>query len=367
MTTKSMNLVNRKACFLLGVFLLAIIFAMPAVAEGFIVPGAEWFDDDGVMINAHGGGILYHEGVYYWYGESKGDFTYRSPGVGWDCYRTDAGGVACYSSTDLCHWTCEGIVLEPDTLHAFSDIHPTMVIERPKVIYNDSTRQFVMWMHIDNHNYEKAMAGVAVSDSPTGKFRFIESVRPNGQMSRDLTLFKDDDCQAYLVYSSEDNATLHIMRLSDDYLHPTPIYNRLFIGQSREAPAIFKRQGKYYIVTSGCTGWDPNQAEWAISDHVMGPYTTMGNPCRGEHADVTFYSQSTFVLPVADTDQYIIMFDRWNKKNLIDSRYVWFPIHFDDTNMSVFWTSSWMLDVPEDFSRSKTPSAESSEVSALAE
>ena len=327
----------------LGLMVLTAMMAIPALAYGVIVPGAEWLDTGGASINAHGGGILYHDGMYYWYGEAKGEFTYRSPGVGWDCYRTDAGGVACYSSTDLCHWTYNGIVLEPDTVHSFSDIHPTMVIERPKVIYNDSTKQFVMWMHIDNHNYEKAMAGIAVCDTPTGKFRFIESIRPNGQMSRDMTLFKDDDQKAYLIYSSESNATLHIARLSNDYLNVTSDYNRLFINQSREAPAVFKRGGKYYIVTSGCTGWDPNEAEWAIADYVMGPYTSMGNPCRGKNADKTFYSQSTFVLPVVGTDKYIIMFDRWNKKNLIDSRYIWFPINFDGDKMTISWTPSWIL------------------------
>ncbi|MBR1804476.1 MAG: family 43 glycosylhydrolase [Muribaculaceae bacterium] len=332
---------KRNPFLIWSIWLLATVLAIPALAAGEIVPGDQWLDNEGKQINAHGGGILYHGGVYYWYGEAKGDYTYRSPGVGWDCYRTDAGGVACYSSRDLCNWTYEGIVLEPDTVHTFSDIHPTMVIERPKVIYNERTHQFVMWMHIDNHNYEKAMAGVAVSDSPTGKFRFIESSRPNGQMSRDMTLFKDDDQQAYLIYSSEANATLHIVQLSDDYLHATSRYTRQFIGRSREAPAMFKRGGKYYMVTSGCTGWDPNEAEWAMADHVMGPYATMGNPCRGEHADKTFFAQSTYALQVAGTDQYIIMFDRWNKKNLITSRYVWLPIEFDGTTMTIPWLSRW--------------------------
>ena len=54
---------------------------------------------------------LYHDGTYYWYGEYKGEHTYRSPGVDWDCYRTEAGGVSCYSSKDLYNWKFEGIVL----------------------------------------------------------------------------------------------------------------------------------------------------------------------------------------------------------------------------------------------------------------
>ncbi|MBN1560775.1 beta-glucanase, partial [candidate division KSB1 bacterium] len=34
-------------------------------------PGDLWLDDNGVHINAHGGGILWHDGVYYWFGEHK--------------------------------------------------------------------------------------------------------------------------------------------------------------------------------------------------------------------------------------------------------------------------------------------------------
>lgn len=324
---------------------MCVAIMCPATHAGNIVPGERWLDSEGMFINAHGGGVLYHQGVYYWYGEAKGTFTYRSPGVGWDCYRTDAGGVSCYSSVDLCHWTYEGLALEPDTMHTYSDIHPTMVIERPKVIYNARSGKFVMWMHIDNHNYGKAAVGVAVSDSPTGKFRFIESMQPNGQMSRDMTLFKDDDEQAYLVYSSENNATMHVVLLDSTYLKPTTTYTKLFVGQSREAPAIFKRNGMYYMVTSGCTGWDPNEADCAVAQSVMGPYVSMGNPCRGKDADKTFYAQSTFVLPVAGTDSYIMMFDRWNKRNLIDSRYVWLPIKFCGDTMVIPWQDAWAPNV----------------------
>ena len=34
-------------------------------------PGNLWPDNRGVHINAHGGGVLWHAGVYYWFGEHK--------------------------------------------------------------------------------------------------------------------------------------------------------------------------------------------------------------------------------------------------------------------------------------------------------
>ncbi|WP_407402537.1 glycoside hydrolase family 43 protein [Sodaliphilus sp.] len=325
-------------------FIIFSIIATSMCAMGSFTPGEKWADTDGRHINAHGGGIMYHNGTYYWYGEYKGDYTYRSPGVGWECYRAEAGGVSCYSSKDLYNWKFEGIALSPDTVNTHSDIHPTMVIERPKVIYNETTGKFVMWMHIDNHDYGKASAGVAVGDSPTGPFTYIESVRPNGQIARDLTVYKDDDGKAYLIYSSEGNATMQISQLTADYLKTVGTYTRNFADKFREAPAIFKRGGKYYIVSSGCTGWSPNEAEYAVADCITGPYTAINNPCRGKDADKTFYGQSTFVLPVQGVeDTFIMMFDKWNKVDLIDSRYIWLPIKFEGDELTVPWQDQWSL------------------------
>lgn len=308
-------------------------------------PGEVWMDTDDNPINAHGGGIMYHEGTYYWYGEFKGDSTYRNPNpnvAGWECYRTEAGGISCYSSKDLYNWKFEGIVLEPDTVNRESDLHPSNVLERPKVIYNKSTKKFVMWLHVDSDDYWKAAAGVATSASPTGKFDYIGSMRPNGQESRDMTLYKDEDERAYLLYSSEGNSTLYICLLSDDYLNPTETFTRNFAGKSREAPAIFKRKNKYYIISSGCSGWDPNEAEYASADSILGEWTAFDNPCRGVDADKTYYSQSTFVIPVqGKEDTYIAMFDKWKKTDLIDSRYVWLPISFKSDSLIVDWADEW--------------------------
>lgn len=289
--------------------------------------GEVWLDTDGNQINAHGGGVLYHDGTYYWYGEYKGDSTYWNPKVpSWECYRTETGGVSCYSSKDLYNWKFEGVVLEPNLNDTTSDLHPSGVLERPKVIYNETTKKFVMWLHVDSHNYAKAAAGVAVSDTPNGKFEYLESMRPNDQMSRDMTLFKDDDGKAYHIYSSEENQTLYISLLTDDYLKPAGKFTRNFIDQAREAPAVFKHNNKYYIISSGCTAWDPNQAEYAVADSIMGEWKVMGNPCVGKDADKTYYGQSTAVIKVEGKDEYIAMFDKWNKTDLIDSRYIWLPI-----------------------------------------
>ncbi|HEY4785205.1 MAG TPA: glycoside hydrolase family 43 protein, partial [Bacteroidales bacterium] len=204
---------------------------------------------------------------------------------------------------------------------------------------------FVMWLHVDSHDYLKASAGVAVCDSPTGKFKYLATIRPNGQMSRDMTIFKDDDGRAYHICSSENNATLYISLLTDDYLQVSGQYTRNFVNQFREGPAVFKHNGKYYILSSACTGWDPNQAKYAIADSMLGEWKVIGNPCSGKDANITFYGQSTYVLPISDKkDTYIAMFDKWNKKDLINSRYIWLPVIFKGDSIDIAWQDKWEVD-----------------------
>lgn len=182
-------------------------------------------------------------------------------------------------------------------------------------------------MHVDSETYGYSQAGVAVSDSPTGPFRYLGSVKPNGNMSRDLTVFKDTDGKAYLIFASEMNKTMHVNLLSDDYLTPTAQEKRILIDQHREAPAMFKHQNKYYLITSACTGWSPNPATYAVADAPQGEWQQMGNPCVGPGAETTFESQSSFVLPFpGKKDKFIFMADRWNKTDLENSRYVWLPL-----------------------------------------
>jgi choline-sulfatase len=348
-------------------------------------PGKLWLDNNGVHINAHGGGVLFHAGTYYWFGEHKiegeaGNFAHV--------------GVHCYSSRDLCHWRDEGIAL-PVSLDPTSDIKKGCVLERPKVIYNSRTKQFVMWFHLESRpGYVDAKSGVAVADSPTGPYRYLRSMRPNaghwpinvrpdqqdpatfaqgekfgngenepvkqanilgrdvagGQHARDMTLFQDEDGTAYHIYSSEHNSTTHIAQLTDDYLAHTGRYVRVFEHRWMEAPAICRHAGRYYFLASGCTYWDPNAARSAVADSIWGPWTETGNPCVGVNPEnnlgpeLTFGGQSTFLLPVAGKPGAVIaMFDIWRPKNAIDGRYVWLPVRFVEGRLRIEWQTEWDL------------------------
>ncbi|RYY12867.1 MAG: glycosyl hydrolase family 43, partial [Chitinophagaceae bacterium] len=211
--------------------------------------GAAWKDTEGNAINAHGGGLMLHDGVYYWFGEIKKGRTWLVPDQQWEDYRVPAGGVSCYSSSDLKTWKNEGVALPSVTGDPTHDLDTSKVIERPKVVYNKHTKKFVMWMHVDANDYSYSQAGVAVSDHPAGPYRYLGSVKPNGQMSRDMTLYKDEDERVYLIYASESNKTMHVCLLSDDYLSPTTTYTRITSAAIREAPAVFKYKKKYYLIT----------------------------------------------------------------------------------------------------------------------
>lgn len=376
-----------KHLFLLYIFIMSGYLSTHAQDKTSFYPGDLWFDTDGNIINAHGGGILYHEGKYYWFGEHKGE-------------RSNAAlvGVTCYSSSDLYNWKNEGIAM-PVSEDPNSPIVKGSTIERPKVIYNARTGKFVMYFHLElkGKGYEAAHVGVAVSDKATGPYQFIRNSRVNagvwplnmtdgqrnasvkasdfkewwtpewmaaikdglfvrrdfesGQMSRDMTLFVDDDNKAYHIYSSEDNLTLQIAELTDDYLNYTGKYIQVEPGGHNEAPAIFKKDGRYFMITSGCTGWAPNAARLLVADEIMGEWKLYPNPCIGKDAELTFHTQSTYILPVqGKKDTFIFMADRWRPKNPIDGRYVWLPILFENGLPVLKWFDNWNLSVFEQIS-----------------
>jgi beta-galactosidase len=291
-------------------------------------PGAVWLDASGEVINAHGGGILYVNGTYYWFGEKRGQHA--------------SEGVNVYSSKDLYHWKYEGLALS-QSQDTTSDIAIGCLMERPKVIYNAKTKKYVMWFHLElsGQGYKAARAGVAVSDKVTGPYRFLKSFRPNDNMSRDMTLFVDDDGKAYQIYSSRDNYDLRIVQLSDDYTTATP-KDKLLFSAHREAPAIFRHNKKYYLITSGCTGWAPNKASVHMADSLFGEWKLAGNPLHGNGADTTYGGQSTSILPVAGKKaSFIFIADKWNPKDLRDSRYFWLPVEFRDGMPFIDWRDEW--------------------------
>jgi hypothetical protein len=387
--TKKFNIKNVKMHFrpLKLILVVTLLFVCTSSYSQLLVrsikPGQIWPDNQGRHVNAHGGGIIFFNDTYYWFGEyylqrlEKDKSNY---------------GVSCYSSKDLLNWKNEGLALKVVSDTA-SILNPGCVIERPKVVFNKKTGKFVMWFHheLKGQGYKAALTGVAVSDNITGPYKYIRSLRPNagiwplnfpeeyrkapikesdlksgteewklavkeglfvrrdfngGQMSRDMTVFIDRDGKAYHVHSSEENMTLHFSELTDDYLDFTGRYIRVLPGGSNEAPAIFFSKGKYFMFTSGTTGWKPNAARLSVAKKIFGAWESVGNPCRGTEDEnkITFGSQSTQILPVqGKKNAFIYMGDRWIPENLADSRHIWLPIEWEKGNPVIKWYPNWNL------------------------
>ncbi|MBD0838477.1 MULTISPECIES: RICIN domain-containing protein [unclassified Streptomyces] len=295
-----------------------------------ITNGTQFRDTSGNPVHAHGGGVIKVGAYYYWFGENRNaDNTFRY--------------VSAYRSTDLKNWEFRNHVLTQAT-------HPELAtanIERPKVMYNASTGKFVMWMHKENGvDYSQARAAVAVSDTVDGNYAWQGSFRPLGHMSRDITVFVDTDGTGYMVSAARDNYDLHIYRLTADYTGVAALVADPWHGGHREAPALFKRGGVYFMLTSGSTGWNPNQQRYATAGSLSGPWTAMTNV-----GDSTAYgSQTAYVLPVqgTSTTSYLYLGDRWGNSfggTVNDSRYVWLPLAFPTpTTMSMSWSPELTVD-----------------------
>lgn len=359
-------------------FASAVVFAqnaVPALNE-FTNHAAVWPDNNGAHISAHGGCMLKVGDMYYWYGEHR--------------MRDRKTGVHAYSSKDLYNWKDEGLVFDSAAMQTqegqggrrgFGGFGVN--IERPKVVYNAKTKKYVLWFHQESGgNYNSAFVGCGISDTPTGPFKHVYSGRTapgawpvnmpdglkdyaegksqtydrqfarlvenyqSGQESRDMTVFVDDDGKAYLFCASENNQTMHIVELDDEYTGFTGRWWRILEGKSYEAPVVFRHDGKYYLLGSHCTGWNPNPGRTAVADKITGPWRELGNFAVGEGADRTYEGQTAHSFTVPDKDGKevrVVILDSWKPQNLMTSQYIWLPIEWQGEKPVAKYQKTWKL------------------------
>lgn len=295
----------------------------------------QWRDEEGDIINASDGGIIYVEGIYYWYGMALRGLPFASGGKGG---QTTTQGVVMYSSVDLEHWKKEGIIL-PCTSEPESELYGPLRFERPKIIYNEKTGQYVLWCHYvkypGDHGITEgtAEAGRAVCDRVNGTYEWKGCCRPIAAEGavKDCTLYKDRDGSAYFIYDRRvgEERCLHAVRLSDDYLNAMEEYQQLDAMVGREAPAVVYQDGYYFMITSGLSGWTYNQAKYFRAKRIFGPWEDMGDPCVGDTDHTTFHSQSSYIFRVEGKENlYIHMAERHNTENFEHCSYVWLPVTF---------------------------------------
>lgn len=356
-----------------------------------VKPGKVWVDNNGNAIQAHGGGILYDEKTktYYWYGEHKG---YENVPTGAETGNPGIG-IGCYSSKDLLNWTYEGVALpvfnNPQLVDGTTtdDDVPMYVSEESDTYKNSPLPEFEGTA--SNHNglmkspysslsalnsdeYIDELNALYENDNLTfeEKQQMYREFNWNRVVERPKVIY--NDATAYVVYSSEENATTIIHKLNDEYTglsgdledisQNTPAnftegvdYVRVFAGQYREAPAMFKDGDTYYLITSGQSGWNPNPCQYSyVEGDIFGEWApnkkfAVNDIPYGTQQETTFRSQSTFILPVRDADgnvipgKFVYMGDRWFRENLQDSRYIWLPLNFNGETheITMEWKDEW--------------------------
>ena len=288
--------------------------------EKVIRNGMPWFDEHGNIVNAHGACIVEEKGRYYLFGEWKSDESNAFP------------GFSCYSSDDLVNWKFERIVLtvQPDGI-----LGPNRVGERVKVMKCPSTGEFVMFMHADDMGYKDPYIGYATCKTINGEYQLQGPLLYQGKPVQrwDMGTFQDTDGKGYLLIHHGP-----IYRLSDDY--QSIEMEVAHVKGSGESPAMFKKDGIYYMLYSNLTSWEKNDNFYFTAPKIEGPWTKQGLFCP--EGTLTYNSQSTFVFPLKRGNDIVPMFmgDRWSYPHQASAAtYVWMPMQVNGTKLSIpeYW------------------------------
>ena len=279
-----------------------------------IVSGVSWYDQQGETVSAHGANIIRDGGKYYLFGE----------------YKTDSAnvfkGFSCYSSDNLTDWHFEGIAFNQQS---DGRMGPDRVGERPKVLRCHATGEYVMLMHTDNLQYKDPCTCYATSQAITGPYEFQGPLLYKGEPVRkwDIGSFADDDGHAYLL--------VHhgiIYRLASDF-HSLDSCLMNGLKGAGESPAMLKKDGTYYWLSSHTTSWERNDNMYWTSKSLSGPWEYRGEFCP--KGSLTWNSQCSFVLPL-ENGSFMYMGDRWSfPRQRSAATYVWQPLTIADGKLTI--------------------------------
>ncbi len=272
--------------------------------------GQVWLTAEGDTVQAHAPGFVLIDGVWYMCGEDRANI-----------WRPD---VNLYSSRDLVNWKFEKKIIENGV--TTKELGRSRMIERPKLLYNPKTGKYVVWCHYESRNYGASEAACFESDKVDGEYKYVWSGRPLGVKSRDCNVFQDKDGTAYFISTTEENQHLGLFRLSEDY-HEAVEHTEIFSYQRREAPAIVRLGDTYFMFSSACTGWDPNQCKLSYSKDLRQGWTPLENIGN----NIAFDTQAAAILEVkgTKTTTYLYVGDRWQDPGLPETKTIIFPIEFD--------------------------------------
>ncbi|HBA49734.1 MAG TPA: hypothetical protein DCZ91_18450 [Lachnospiraceae bacterium] len=300
--------------------------------------------------------------------------------------------MSLYASKDLLNWEFKKTLLTAD----YKDIAllPNKVMERPKLLYNEKTKKYVLWVHWEGNGYSASQILVATSDAVDGEYKVIGHWRPGAQegyknwgvyqdgthfdepnedgslrmtgdvsdtslwgyTSRDMTVFSDGE-NAYLA------ALGRIFKLNEEFTDVDTAamepYSMPKGHNGWEAPALVKMGEYYVLVCSGQSGWSPNQCRYYFTKNIEDPNGWQTNPDQANGMfyignNTTFHSQSTNIMVINGTqgnsNSFVYMGDHWRSSSLRDSTYLWVPIEISTAQdgsprLTMRNYTGWKLDV----------------------
>jgi beta-xylosidase len=339
-------------------------------------------DVHGEIMDAHDGSItrytIGNSTLYYYHGMQYG-LCLEPAHYGCDRTVDNCGfqfdhNISIWTSPDLSSgsWTFVGNAIDVDS-------RPPGVVYRPHLVYNPSTKLYVLVWNFDYG--ANALLAAATAPSPAGPFTLATAtinLFQGGHTTGDFTLFVDDDGTGYIVYSA--NWVMHIEQLSSTYYGNTTVYGGNFTEFFVEAPAMFKRNGLYYVLFGYCCCYceQGSGVMVHVSKYPMGPYQKIsgdlackpitGNdtsqvgdgiptPNQGcQYANTIFTSvarsQQNYVIEVATSNgtEYIWTGDRWQQApdgiKGHDPQY-WVPLQFTSDGLiaNMTWVDEFTIDV----------------------
>lgn len=155
-----------------------------------------------------------------------------------------------------------------------------------------------------------------------------------------LLLFSLLCCESILTSALSQRANgLRIDALTSDYLN---VSSAVYTFGSYEAPAIVKKNGYYFLFASKLTGWNANDNVYTYSTSLSSGWSAWATFATA--GSNTYTSQTNYVLPVSNS-LTMYMGDRWVSTNLMASTYVWLPLTFSGTTVTMANQVNWIPNV----------------------
>lgn len=337
--------------------------------EDVAVPnGVFLFDTGGNKIQSHGASITEVNGTYYMYGES--DLVNYFANL----------TITIYSSTNLADWKYEGYAVNQSQVTSFMNMSSEtffFAIERPHVLFNTATQNFVMWLHVWTYDFVVGGSMILTSASPYTNWSILNfDEKTFGRDGGDFSLFIDPQStsspkDAYRIVYNGDNPdpqSMYVLHLTPDYLAISGVVS--FVRNLEgllESPGIFYESdfGCYYLFSGLQNGFVPTSTFVWRAFSLSGPWIPT-NITLGYLPDPlsqlpdglpSWNGQTSFILDLGFRKVWIA--DRWaiydciseSTKNdcyhqpgfglvtqLPNATVLWLNIHIQsEDNLTIYW------------------------------